>query len=132
MRQNDKHANMQDSKKQNKKEYVTQEKQKHSFNDISQNDSMRISNDEKEGLMNFTHNEEGLAKFHLIMAFCVLFLILSVFIPKIYLSNNIYYTSRAISKLTIEKDLLYEENMRLQQEIEKINDKHLLLEIGEQ
>lgn len=91
--------------------------------------STRISNIEKEELLDFTSNEVGLSKFNLIMAFCILFLILSIFAPKIYLSNNIYYISREISRLHAVKELLAEEKLRLQGEIEKIHNKHLLLEL---
>lgn len=95
--------------------------------------SIRISNDEKEGLVNFaTAKVTGLSKFHLIMSFCVVFLMLSVFIPKIFISNNIYYTSREISRLHAEKELLHEERMRLQREMEIIKNRHLMLELGEQ
>ena len=66
---------------------------------------------------------------YLIMAFCILFLILSIFAPKIYLSNNIYYISREISRLHAVKEILAEEKLRLQGEIEKIHNKHLLLEL---
>lgn len=93
---------------------------------------MRISNDEKEGLVSFSESTQGLDKFHLIMAFFVLLLIMSVFVPKIFISNNIYYTSREIARLHAEKELLHEERMRLQREIELINNKHLMLELGVQ
>ena len=91
----------------------------------------RISNEEKDELISFSTKESGLGLFNLILALLILFLILSVFIPKIYLSNNIYYTSRDIAKLQAEKDLLYEEKRKLQRSIQTINNGHLLLEIGE-
>lgn len=92
----------------------------------------RISNDEKEGLVTFNVSKEGVSKFHLFIAFFIILLIMSIFIPKIFISNNIYYTSREISRLHAEKELLYEERMRLQREVEKINNKHLMLELGTQ
>lgn len=92
----------------------------------------RISNDEKEWLATFNAPKEGVSKFHLFVAFFIILLIMSIFIPKIFVSNNIYYTSREISRLHAEKELLYEEKMRLQREIEKINNKHLMLELGTQ
>lgn len=93
---------------------------------------MRISNDEKEGLVSFSESTSGLEKFDLVMAFFVVLLIMSVFVPKIFISNNIYYTSREIARLHAEKELLHEERMRLQREIELINNKHLMLELGVQ
>lgn len=94
------------------------------------NSLTRISNKEKEDLLNFTHEASGLSKFDLILSFGVLFLVLSIFIPKIYLSNNIYYVSREISRLQAEKSLLHDEKIRLQKQIEEINNKHILLELG--
>lgn len=93
---------------------------------------MRISNDEKEGLVTFKKTKEGVGKFNLFVAFFVILLITSIFIPKIFISNNIYYISREISRLHAEKELLHEERMRLQREVENINDKHLMLELGVQ
>ncbi len=103
-----------------------------STNSSHERDSnIRISSDEKEELINFSVKTRGLSRFHLVMSFFVVFLILSVFIPKIFISNNIYYASREISKLNSEKELLREEKMRLQREVEIIDNKHLLLELGE-
>lgn len=94
-------------------------------------DLNRISNDEKEELLSFNVRESGLSKFSLFVAFCIMFLVLSVLLPKIYLSNNVYYVSRDISRLNAEKDMLSEEKIRLKREIEMINNKHLMLELGE-
>lgn len=92
----------------------------------------RISNDEKEELVAFSEKKEGIGKFKLIQAFLIISLIMGIFIPKIFVSNNIYYTSREIARLHAEKELLYEEKMRLQREVEIINNKHLMLELGAQ
>ncbi|WP_281651754.1 hypothetical protein [Helicobacter bilis] len=91
---------------------------------------MRISNDEKEELVTFDEKREGIGRFNLLIAFFVLSVIMAIFIPKIFISNNIYYTSREIARLNAEKELLYEERMRLKREIEIINNKHLMLELG--
>ena len=82
---------------------------------------MRISNDEKEELVTFDEKREGIGRFNLLIAF---------FILSVIISNNIYYTSREIARLNAEKELLYEERMRLKREIEIINNKHLMLELG--
>lgn len=92
--------------------------------------NMRISNDEKEELVTFDEKKEGIGKFNLFLAFIILSTIIGIFIPKIFISNNIYYTSREISRLIAEKELLHEERMRLKREIEVINNKHLMLELG--
>ena len=99
--------------------------------DSNDNPDSRISSSEKEELLNFTYTKDGLAKFHLAMAFCVMALILSMLIPKIFIANRIYYTSRDIARLNAEKELLDEEKIRLMREIEDIKNKHFLLELGE-
>jgi len=40
--------------------------------------------------------------------------------PKIYLRNNIYYTSKDINELLSKKDLLLEEQEILEQQLEKL------------
>ncbi|RDU73796.1 hypothetical protein CQA66_01025 [Helicobacter aurati] len=91
----------------------------------------RISNDEKEDLIGYPLSEgEGLGKFNLLIAFLLLGLILSIFVPKIYVSNNIYYISRDIAKLQAEKELLHEEKERLHRNLESIKNKHLLMELS--
>lgn len=96
----------------------------------SVNETTRISNDEKEELVSMSLPQgEGLGKFNLLIAFLLLGLILSIFLPKIYISNNIYYVSRNISKLQAEKELLLEEKQNLNRNIELIKNKHLLMEL---
>lgn len=90
----------------------------------------RISHAEKDELMDFKAQKEGLGFFDLFIAIFILILILGIFTPKIYLSNNIYYISRDITRLYSEKELLNEERIRLEKEIEYINQKHLRLELG--
>lgn len=99
-------------------------------NDTYDDSLTRISATEKEDLLNFTQETQGLSKFDLILSFGVLFLVLSIFIPKIYLSNNIYYVGREVSRLQAEKSLLHDEKIRLQKQIEEIMNKHRLLELG--
>lgn len=91
----------------------------------------RISSSEKEELLSFKVQEQGISKFNLFVAFCILVLVLSVLLPKIYLVNNIYYVSRDISRLNSENSLLDEERIKLDKEIEKVNNKHLMLEIND-
>ncbi|TLD80703.1 hypothetical protein [Helicobacter trogontum] len=100
--------------------------------DVTRTDDsdMRISNDEKEELVTFDEKKEGIGKLSLFMAFFILLVIMGIFVPKIFISNNIYYISRDIARLNAEKELLYEERLRLKREIEIINNKHLMLELG--
>ena len=49
-----------------------------------------------------------------------------VFLPKIYIRNQIYYTSRDINKLYNEYSTLKEENIHLKQELESLRFKNLM------
>ena len=52
------------------------------------------------------------------MVFTVMFVSLVIFIPKIYLRNNIYYVSKDINKLYTQQISLKEENKFLKQQHE--------------
>lgn len=54
----------------------------------------------------------------LFLAFAMLIFALVVFIPKIYLRNNIYYISKDINKLNAQYISLKEENKFLKQQHE--------------
>ena len=49
-----------------------------------------------------------------------------VFLPKIYIRNQIYYTSRDINKLYNEYSTLKEENNHIKQELESLRFKNLV------
>ena len=55
----------------------------------------------------------------LVIAFLLLVIALLVFMPKIYLTNEIYFTSRKINKLLDEYEILKEENRILKQRLEQ-------------
>ncbi len=55
----------------------------------------------------------------LIIAFLVLAIALLILMPKIYLANEIYFTSRKINKLLDEYEILKEENRILKQRLEQ-------------
>ncbi|WP_163555275.1 hypothetical protein [Helicobacter suis] len=81
---------------------------------------LRTSNKEREAL--FAHEQkekQGLSPASLAVVLAMLFIALILFTPKIYLTNNIYYTSRVIQKLSSQKELLQEEKHRLELELEK-------------
>nr|WP_247599741.1 hypothetical protein [Helicobacter suis] len=63
--------------------------------------------------------QQGLSPASLAVVLGMLFIALILFTPKIYLTNNIYYTSRVIQKLSSQKELLQEEKHRLELELEK-------------
>jgi len=60
--------------------------------------------------------------------FLVLFSVLVVILPKIYLKNEIYYNSRDISKLYNEYNILKEENTMLKRKLEYIKFKNQVLD----
>jgi len=63
----------------------------------------------------------------LIAYFCV-FLVLLVVLPKIYISNQIYYSSKKINKMYHKFTALQEENLYLEKELEKLRYQTLTIE----
>ncbi|BCD45847.1 hypothetical protein [Helicobacter suis] len=80
---------------------------------------LRTSNKEREALIAQEKEQQGLSPASLAVVLGMLFIALILFTPKIYLTNNIYYTSRVIQKLSSQKELLQEEKHRLELELEK-------------
>jgi len=64
----------------------------------------------------------------LITVFLTILVGLSVILPKIYIKNEIYYTSREINKLSSEYSVLLEENRFLRQKVEYIKFKNQVLD----
>ncbi len=64
----------------------------------------------------------------LMAAYIIVLIILAVTIPKIYISNEIYYTSRDIAKLRGELGVLKEENRELKSKLEKIRYKNQIID----
>ena len=68
------------------------------------------------------------AKSSLIIIFGTMFLVLVLFMPKIYLRNNIYYISKDINRLHSHYISLKEENKFLQQQLEKMKYKNQIMD----
>ena len=64
----------------------------------------------------------------LIIAVLLVALALFIFLPKIYLANEIYYTSRDINKLLDQYEILKEENRLLKQQLEQEKFKNQVLD----
>jgi len=64
----------------------------------------------------------------LIIVFGTIFIILALFIPKIFLRNNIYYISKDINKLYFQNISLTEENKFLKQQLEKMKYKNQIMD----
>lgn len=90
---------------------------------------MRIDPHERDEIfaLELEQKDEGLNVRYLIYVYIGLSLFLLVCMPKVWLSSAIYYTSRDINKLQTQRDLLQEENKRLQNEREKLRYQYLKL-----
>lgn len=64
-----------------------------------------------------------------LITFCVMTLVLTLFVPKIYIRNNIYYASRNIIQLQAQIDSLSEENKHIKKQLEDIKFKNLTQEL---
>ncbi len=63
-----------------------------------------------------------------VLIILIVLLVLALFVPKIYLANQIYYKSRTINKLLDDYEILKEENRLLNQKLEKIRFKTQVLD----
>ncbi len=64
----------------------------------------------------------------LVMVYLSIIIGLLIILPKIYIKNEIYYTSRQISKISSEYSVLKEENRFLKQKVEYIKFKNQVLD----
>ncbi|WP_104747641.1 hypothetical protein [Helicobacter cetorum] len=88
---------------------------------IHQERFVRVEDKEKKELF-FEDQEEvsyGLSLKSLLLVLIIGGIFLGMLVPKIYFSNNIYYTSRKINALEDQKRLLLEEQQILKNELEK-------------
>ncbi len=60
--------------------------------------------------------------------FFTMLLVLALFMPKIFLRNNIYYVSKDINKLHAHYVSLKEENKFLEQQLEKMKYKNQIMD----
>ncbi len=68
-------------------------------------------------------SEQNLSLSTLLITFLLILLGLALFVPKIYIKNEIYYISRDINKLYREYSTQQEENRYLKREIEYLKYK---------
>lgn len=89
--------------------------------------------DEKNELLEQTDIAEENISFHqLLLVFLVIFIALVVLLPKVYISNQIYYLSKEVSDLNSKKDVLLEEKSLLRSKIEEISYKQQILPMVDQ
>ena len=68
------------------------------------------------------------SKNSLLIVFALLFIVLALYMPKIYLRNNIYYVSKDINKLYAHYISLKEENRFLSQQLEDMKFKNQIMD----
>lgn len=68
------------------------------------------------------------AKNSILIVFTILIFALALFIPKIYLRNNIYYISKDINRLYAHYISLQEENKFLAQQLEDMKFKNQIID----
>ncbi len=77
-----------------------------------------LAREDGKSLINFSH-------FLIVFFSVVLVLLLSV--PKIYLANEIYYTSKKLHKLRVQTQSLKQEHILLQRKIEHMKFKNSVI-----
>nr|MBP3724101.1 hypothetical protein [Campylobacter sp.] len=86
---------------------------------------------DKEELLKDLYSEQkpqNLTFTKLLIAYFSVALILVIFIPKIYITNKIYYISRDVSELREELNLLLEENRELRTKLQQIRYKNQIID----
>ncbi|AXH09910.1 hypothetical protein CP960_07125 [Malaciobacter halophilus] len=68
------------------------------------------------------------AKNSILIAFCILSIALVLYVPKIYLRNNIYYVSKDVNRLYAHYISLKEENRFLAQQLEDMKFKNQIVD----
>ena len=85
---------------------------------------------EKEELLTL-HDEEQKREvnlsFKIVMVYLAVFIALAIFLPKIYIANQIYYISRDIADVSGKRDMLLEENRALNIKLENLRYKNQIL-----
>ncbi|ANE32189.1 hypothetical protein CHH_0494 [Campylobacter hyointestinalis subsp. hyointestinalis LMG 9260] len=76
----------------------------------------------------YQKTEHNLSARSLFTAYLIVLLILAVALPKIYIANEIYYTSRDIAELRNKLNVLLEENKELKSKLEKIRYKNQIID----
>ncbi len=111
-------------------------------NALQENDVLRNDEQEQRGLESTSLGAEekeavlemDLQKREIPLRFVCLSLVgmlfaLLLFVPKIYMRNNIYYSSRNIIQLQAQLDSLNEENKHIKKQLEDIKFKNLTYEL---
>ena len=86
---------------------------------------------EKEELLELHDDEQkreiNLSFKTLVMVYLAMFIALAIFLPKIYIANQIYYISRDIADISGKRDMLLEENRALSIKLENLRYKNQII-----
>ena len=86
---------------------------------------------EKEELLELHDDEQkreiNLSFKTLVMVYLAMFIALAIFLPKIYIADQIYYISRDIADISGKRDMLLEENRALSIKLENLRYKNQIL-----
>ena len=95
-----------------------------------QNINLKNTNFQTQDSDNKDIDEEskGLGFFDLVVAFLILALVVAIFVPIIYIRNEIYYISRDIEELRVKHSVLVEENKDLENKIESLKFKYEIID----
>lgn len=93
----------------------------------SQTTSLNIK--EKEAMLELDWTTKEIPFKVVCLVFVAMFITLSLFVPKVYIRNNIYYTSRNLIQLQAQLDSLNEENKHIKKQLEDIKFKNLTHEL---
>ncbi|MCZ6105353.1 hypothetical protein O6B34_04670 [Campylobacter ureolyticus] len=93
-----------------------------------QNINLKNTNLQNQDIYNKNIDEKGLSLFDLVVAFLILALAVAIFVPIIYIRNEIYYISRDIEELRVKHSVLVEENKDLENKIEALKFKYEIID----
>lgn len=93
-----------------------------------QNINLKNTNFQSQNIDNKNIDEKGLSLFDLVVAFLILALAVAIFVPIIYIRNEIYYISRDIEELRVKHSVLVEENKDLENKIESLKFKYEIID----
>ncbi|EJM6170760.1 hypothetical protein NOQ97_000361 [Campylobacter jejuni] len=91
-------------------------------------DAQKAKNVLLEGFSNATKEDRNLNFNHLLFAALLVSFALFLFVPQIYIRNQIYYLSREIATLRTEESVLNEENKDLKRRLENMRFQNQILD----
>lgn len=91
-------------------------------------DNIKAKNVLLQGHSKATQDEKNLGKNQLLFAALCLFFAIVVFVPKVYITSNIYYLSRDIAILRTQESVLSEENKELNKKLENMRFQNQVLD----